>query len=39
MEGFMNLVKGKWELTMNKCPEAAYSLDKWHGGLGDLRRF
>jgi mannosylglycoprotein endo-beta-mannosidase len=36
-EGFMDLVTAKWKEIQGKCPEGAYSLEKWHGGVAALR--
>jgi exonuclease III len=39
-EGFLQLVDNKWGEVRAKCPEEAYSLDRWHGGGGSaLRNF
>lgn len=38
-EGFIELVNTKWRTLVSKWPDAAYSLDKWHGGLCGLRQY
>jgi hypothetical protein len=38
-EGFLEMVKARWETSRDKCPERAYSLDKWHGCITELRRY
>jgi hypothetical protein len=38
-EGFLDLVRTKWEITRSKMPILAYSVDRWHASLVELRRF
>ena len=33
------MVKDNWGVTMAKCPESSYSLDRWHSGVSALRTF
>ena len=37
-EDFLQRVRDKWEEGQLKSPEGIYSLDKWHGLLGILRK-
>ncbi|KAG2610412.1 hypothetical protein PVAP13_4KG200001 [Panicum virgatum] len=37
-DGFSQRLKDKWKEGQNRCPEGAYSLDKWHGLLRLLRQ-
>jgi hypothetical protein len=39
MDGFLEMVERKWKSIRERCPEEAYSLDKWHGCMAALRGF
>jgi hypothetical protein len=37
--GFGEMIKEKWGAFKLKCPDNAYYLDVWHGGIANLGKF